>query len=601
MFEPKDFFSAEEYSIKGLLTQEEKIFSIPDYQRNFAWTNNELEQFWDDLKAVVNSSYDTLNYTLKTVKPHFFGTILLTKEGSNYEVTDGQQRLTASTILLKCFYDASLRVTNPQDRSGIGTLLTPLYLKSTYDEPFEPRLKLDSTVNNFFEDYILKLDNEVDREAYLNLRPITIPHSASKRLKEAHDYFVNRMDEEFPKEMLQEELIAKLKCFIRSFTRFFVVLQLTVNQSDTAYKIFGTINNRGLDLTDSDIIKNELFMSVVPSQREQIKERWDSIIESIENEDLTDFLRFQYSSSIGAVKRVDLYDAVQKYIQGNNSITYLENLVIESDWYARVTLVNRNHWPTDITEKLRFIKESLDISHGIPLLLTGSIIYNQDVDSFRRLVNATLVFCFRYFTIGKNTVAHLEREIGFMARQLRNPIDISLLSQQEIDVLPKHKLIIDLDSLIVYMESITDNSTFKRKFKEFSTKSSPLAYYILCELEKFYLTGVVPLPHGLAQHVEHIMPKKPSKALNRLTEWEHVRSSADYKEYVYRLGNIMILESNINQMVANHPFSEKKTKFLNSGLYYPKIVSKEKEWNFNTIVTRQEIMAEKAIEVWKYV
>ncbi|PAD71790.1 DUF262 domain-containing protein, partial [Paenibacillus campinasensis] len=224
----------------------------------------------------------------------------------------------------------------------------------------------------------------------------------------------------FPLDISQGELIEKLKCFINSFTRFFVVLQLTVNQSDTAYKIFGTINNRGRDLTDSDIIKNELFMSVPNEKRDQVKEQWDSIIETVESEDLTEYLRFQYASSIGPVKLVNLYDAITGHLQKNDPINYLEDLAVESEWFARINLIGGDFWSGNIKEKLNVIKNNLDISHSIPLLLTGAVLYNQDLKSFERLVNATVVFCFRYFTIGKNSVSNLEREIGFMSRSLRN-------------------------------------------------------------------------------------------------------------------------------------------------------------------------------------
>lgn len=586
MFEPKDFFSAEEHSIRSLFTDKDKVFKIPDYQRNFAWTNHELDQFWEDLKNVITGSYDLSTYSLRIAKPHFFGTILLTKADNQYEVTDGQQRLTVTTILLKVLHDVSNRISNVQDRSGISSLITPLIQKNIYGEPFQARLKLDSTVNNFFENYILLKNTISERADYLRLHPITISNSATQRLKNAHDFFESKMKEEFPLDISQGELIEKLKCFINSFTRFFVVLQLTVNQSDTAYKIFGTINNRGRDLTDSDIIKNELFMSVPNEKRDQVKEQWDSIIETVESEDLTEYLRFQYASSIGPVKLVNLYDAITGHLQKNDPINYLEDLAVESEWFARINLIGGDFWSGNIKEKLNVIKNNLDISHSIPLLLTGAVLYNQDLKSFERLVNATVVFCFRYFTIGKNSVSNLEREIGFMSRSLRN--------------IERETSIKDIDSLIDYMHKLTDDSTFERRFREFSTKSSPLAYYILSELEKSYVKGVVPVPHGLEQHVEHVMPKKPSRANNRSHEWGHVRNLPEYKEYVYKLGNLLILESSINQNVGNSIFDTKKQQYKKSSLHYPKQVAFEKNWDFTTIEERQKQMAKRAVQVWNY-
>lgn len=603
MLEPRDYFEAKEHSIKSLLESDNKIFHIPAYQRNFAWTSHELTQFWEDLKLVVEESYDSENYTVKVYKPHFFGTILLTKSDNKFEVTDGQQRLTASTILLKTFRDVSLRITNAQDQSGINSLITPLIQKSSYGEPYQQRLQLDSRINDFFKKYILCSNTADEREEYLQLNPIT-KNTAISRLKEAYDYFENRLVEEFPINMPEKELLEKLKCFIHSFTRLFVVLQLVANKSETAYKIFGTINNRGRDLTDSDIIKNELFMFAHEKEKGEVKERWDNIIDTIENEDLTEYIRFQYSSSINTVKPVDLYKAITTHISTNSSVTalsYLEKLSTEAEWYARVNLIGGQFWPENISEQLRSLKENLDVSHSIPLLLTGAIIYNQNLRQFERLVNATIVFCFRYFTIGRNSVSNLEREIGNMSRSLRSPENFRNLTQSQIDSLPAYKHIVDIDSLIVYMRSLTEDKRFENQFQEFSTKSSPLAFYILKELEKSYVSGVQPLPHGIQQHIEHVMPKNPSRVSSRQHEWSHVRNLSEYKENVFKLGNLLILESNINQNVSNSDFDSKKAEYQKSGLYYPKQISNENVWDFYKITSRQKQMAKQAVQIWNYV
>lgn len=88
----------------------------------------------------------------------------------------------------------------------------------------------------------------------------------------------------------------KLVCYIKAFTRLFTVLKIVVKERETAYTIFGTLSNRGKDLTDSDIIKNEIFQSVEEERSHLIKNKWDSIIESIENEDLTGYIRFHFAS-----------------------------------------------------------------------------------------------------------------------------------------------------------------------------------------------------------------------------------------------------------------------------------------------------------------
>ena len=109
--------------------------------------------------------------------------------------------------------------------------------------------------------------------------------------------------------------------------------------------------------------------------------------------------------------------------------------------------------------------------------------------------------------------------------RVRNPIDLS----KDQDSKSEAEKVQNLDELIEYMETLTDDKTFERNFTEFTTKTSTLAFYILFELEKNRMSGVVPLPHGPSQHVEHIMPKRPSNKKERLNNWDSVETSQTIK------------------------------------------------------------------------
>ena len=252
---------------------------------------------------------------------------------------------------------------------------------------------------------------------YLRINPIPFHNSSQQRLKTAYDYFEGKLEEEFPIVLTGKELKDKLLCYIKAFTRLFTLLKIVVKERETAYTIFGTLNTRGKDLTDSDILKNEIFQYVEEDRRHLIKDQWDSIIESIENEDLTGYIRFHYASKYNPVKKADLFNVISKHLKTMNTIKYLDNLKSEADWFARVTLIQPQpqNWDEEIYRMLRAFK-SLDITHGTPLLLTGAVLYNNEVKKFKRLVNATLVFCFRYFTILNNKVPDLERVIGQLSR-----------------------------------------------------------------------------------------------------------------------------------------------------------------------------------------
>lgn len=344
------------------------------------------------------------------------------------------------------------------------------------------------------------------------------------------------------------------------------------------------------------MIKNELFKSADPIHRDTIKEQWDKISETLDTEDLTEYIRFQYSSKISNVTPAKLFEEIKKYISATNSLTYLNTLVSEVDWFAKITLCDTTNIDSELKDLLKSFK-TLDVTHCYPLLLSAAICYKNDIDTFKQIVKGTLTFCFRYFTIGKATVANLENEIGNLSRLLRKINNINPSYQPP----EKYSNITSINEILLYMHSLTSDSTFIRKFAEFSTSSNSLAFYIIYNLECALKTGVVPLPHSPNQHIEHIMPKTPSKARNRLHEWSHVKNLPEYKDYTIRLGNMIILESDINLKVKNKDYLFKKTEYTTSGLYYPDYISRTyPHWDFSTIENRQAQMAQTAISVWSY-
>ncbi|GEN52422.1 HNH endonuclease family protein [Halobacillus faecis] len=241
--------------------------------------------------------------------------------------------------------------------------------------------------------------------------------------------------------------------------------------------------------------------------------------------------------------------------------------------------------------------KKLDITHHIPLLLTGAIRYGEgDHDSFERLLDSLISFCFRYFTIGNRTVADLEKQIGLMSKYLRNPLPLEDISENDEEV----KTIQNLQDVIDYMCRLTPDLTFVNNFELFSTRNNTLGFYILNELEKQKRSGVRPLNHGPNQHIEHIMPKRPSKAQNRMNEWSSVRNSEDYNEFKYRVGNLLIIERELNQRAKNYDFSTKKEVYEESGLYYPSEIINLDEWDFQSIEKRQKQMAQDALQVCNY-
>ena len=593
----EDYFEPNAVNVRNFFIRDHKKYYIPEHQRNYAWQKSELDDLWQDFTEYFKLSFDeNQNYTERLgARPYFLGGIVLTKKDDYFEVVDGQQRLTTMTIFLKALRDLTFRIEDIHSMTPIKNAIEQIY---TFSEPlneFESYLNLDESLDEFFQNYVLLCNNEKEREAYYK-KNTPREGSAADLVKKAHDFFVEKLNTEFPVELEQEKLTNKLNGYTRALTQYFSFLKIVVEDRAMAYVIFGSLNKRGKDLSESDLIKNELFKREDNSTRmAEIKRKWDSIINTIEDDNLTNFIRFHYASHYGSVKPRDLFTKISKHIISVNSITYLNSLLMESEWYARVNLVGTQYWSNDITEKLKIFKK-IDVSHANPLLLTAAVKYGNDEEQFKKILDSLITFCIRYFTIGSKTVSDLEREIGLMSKYLRNPRNPAEFTEAD-DIVTKIQTI---DDMIRYMSSLTPNSDFIENFKRFSTKSNDLAFYLLYEFEKIKLSGVVPLDHSPIQHVEHIMPKKLSRAVNRMSEWSNVRNDDRYDSYKFMLGNLLILESSLNVSASNKDFEHKKDCYNKSGLYYPKEVALNKEWNFQKIGERQNSLAEESINVWKY-
>lgn len=606
LIQPRDYFEAKESNLHDIFYKTNK-FIVPDYQRKYAWTINQLEQFWDDFTKTYESCFDNNTYTLKAGifhAPHFYGALVLTVlDDDYYEIIDGQQRITTTCIFVKILSEIVNKLDDDNRRIHLKGL-TDHFIKrnNVISMDLEPKLELDSTINDFFKEYILLRNNKNERESYLYGKQFK-KNSSQKLLAGAYEFFYEKLNEEFNDNISEEHLYKKLHAYLIVINQYFLVLKIGVKKKNTAYTIFETLNKRGKDLSESDMIKNELFKAI-NSDSDNIKLKWDNISENIENEDLTEYIRFSYSSIVDNVTPAKLYERIKDLINNKDAYEYLLNLEEESAIYGHIVNINSNYWTSyakkeignQITENLKAIK-SMGITNCTPLLLACAVRYinnDNDKDKFNRMLANIATFCFRYFTIGGATVANFEKEIGLMSRAIRKKGSIIKKDGKEY-------IINDIDDIVGYMKSLTPDSLFKKNFKEYSTKSMPLAYYILFNLEKYLKPGVQPLPHSPNQHIEHIMPKKPSSAKGRTKEWEHVRDKDEYSEYVNRLGNLMILESNINSDIKNKNFDVKLRGYRNSSLHYPEmIVANYTEWDFSSIENRQELMSNTAQNIWIY-
>ena len=258
--------SIDQKTIEALFSDKKTDFLIPDYQRPYAWEEKECQQLWDDIFsfAFPDDDYEKFN----SEDEYYLGTIVTFKnEGSKkLEVIDGQQRLTTLMLLLRAFYS---KFSNMKDKNSIATR-----------ETIGKCLWKGDEFGNLNTD-VLKIDSQVatdnDKDEFLDiLRKGEVTDKMKSNYAKNYTFFVNKIAE-----------------FLSNYPSFFpylpnrilkncILLPIEAESQDTALRIFSTLNNRGLPLSDADIFKSEFYKKFTKlGRKDEFIKRWKTLEENI--------------------------------------------------------------------------------------------------------------------------------------------------------------------------------------------------------------------------------------------------------------------------------------------------------------------------------
>ncbi|WP_056989805.1 DUF262 domain-containing protein, partial [Lacticaseibacillus camelliae] len=296
-------------------------FIVPKYQRNFAWQENEIDDFWNDLAELADGNRSS----------HFFGQIVTFKNpDGNQELIDGQQRLTSSSILLAVMSDIATKAysSNRDEMSPeSGDVLRDVkrdvakYLRAQENQPSltlqsgnKDRDGLDA--NAFFSGLI----NGKRHKAY------TEP---TKNMDAAYQYFYKNVSASMNQFKTWAERVDRLSRLFRSFVDNFYVVMISAPTQRDAFIIFETLNSRGKDLKASDIIKNHL-MYVAGGEMDLANQKWNDVSRELKDDSdrITRFIRTYWSARQRLVVESHLYRALsQELTNSAKANEFLDDLV----------------------------------------------------------------------------------------------------------------------------------------------------------------------------------------------------------------------------------------------------------------------------------
>jgi uncharacterized protein with ParB-like and HNH nuclease domain len=337
-------------TISQLFADKKSDFLIPDYQRPYAWEDTECQTLWEDIFtfAFPDNDYSKFN---SDNDEYFLGPIVTFKNDSGkMEIIDGQQRLTTLMLLLRAFYE---KYGNMKDENSIKTrerLEKCIWKTDEFGTPNKDALKINSEVAT---------DN--DKDEFL-----TILRTGKITDKMKSKYALNY---QFFQEKINEFLGAYPGYFSYLPTRILnncILLPIEAESQDTALRIFSTLNDRGLPLSDADIFKAQFYKYYSSKgEKDAFIKRWKSLEDICEKifhpiagtamDEL--FTRYMYYERALQKNKSTTTEALRKFYEKN---TYsllkkdetLDNLECLADFWNDVSNQDSDRFSEDILKRL---------------------------------------------------------------------------------------------------------------------------------------------------------------------------------------------------------------------------------------------------------
>lgn len=579
-------------TIGQLFSSEREQFSIPAYQRRYAWKEKQLGELFDDIN-LLNSS-DT--HLLSTV---LFLTDMYNPNMNFHELVDGQQRITSLSILLKVIKDSFEKLDAPEMAGKINSLLHCRDNKWNSSN----KIVLGDLDNS---DYVKIMNhNELDR--------IT-----NENLLKAYLFFQRRI-EKFEKDdlmMFYSKLIDNTK-----------IIRLDVSRPKDAYKLFETINNRGLKLSPTDIIKNFILGNASMTDKEtlqRVKQSWAEIIGKLDRINTDDFFRqFIVGTLQRKVSKSKLIDEFKiHYIKNVNEAELLRDYHL----YGDINDADNNGSEINLEKELsnNDVKK-ISIIEFSQALSNAAIIYEKiffaSFDSNK--INKHLSNLSRIESTPSYTFL-----LNIFLRKLEDSVIIEILKILETFMLRRHicasrtselddifsKLVgIENDNLVEKVQiqlskNLPSNDEFSLKFSQYNFRQhAERAKYILEQIEYNLIEdkGEYVLNSGKDVHLEHIIPQKidTQKSITAYGDWlSYLGDDAlkNHKEYVDRIGNFSLLAQELNISASNNPFLSKKKEYSKSNIELNKDLTKYSHFKYEQVEERSKEFARMALEIWNF-
>lgn len=540
------------------------VFTIPGYQRPYAWGKDQAQELLDDLLGALAAA----PAQLADSAPYFLGSIVLIKAESVPEATvvDGQQRLTTLTLLLSAIRSTVV------DEEVQKDITACIYEKGSLVRGTQARyrLLLRDRDRDFFRQYV-QHENGLQELSQVN----TVLPDAQGRLRANAQVFMNELTK-----LSQAELVRLVQFII---TRCYLVTVATPDL-DSAYRIFGVLNSRGLDLSATDILKAEIIGGIAPALRDAYTKKWEDEEEDLGRDefgDLFSHIRMVYRKAKpqGTLLK-EFKDHVEPAKQPQSFIDEVLMPMAQAFSELRDADYASTKHAEQVNEYLRWLNR-LEFKDWVPPALTFFVRHREQPE-------VVLTF-FR----------DLER-LGYSMLARKTSVNDRI---ERFSALTKS---IELDANLTLVGSPLQLSP-EEQFQTYAALNGPLyethspraLALLLLRLDHLMSDGSATYQHDVVS-VEHVMPQQPAPNSQWAT-W--VPDKNVHQLWVHRLGNLALLSRKKNSSASNRDFDWKKSAYFTKGgtsaFALTTQVLQHVDWTAQVMQQRQDILLERLETHWR--
>lgn len=496
-------------------------FVIPEYQRSYVWENDNIMELLDDLFFA---------YENKRENEYFLGSLVLKKlDNENfpeYEVLDGQQRLTTFFIMLAVLRDL---IDNPKNKSQMQEKIyqeedefngVPERSRITY--------KIRDNIEGFIKTYVITEGGTTKEEDLHNLKDeknISISHMANAILI-------------LRKELSQREDIFEFAKYINKKALFIYV---STSNTEDAFRMFTILNDRGIPLTSADILKSE-NIGALDSDKEKQKyaQLWEDI-EAKYGDGFDRFLQFIRTILVKEKARANLLDEFKEKVydkkvlmRGKETFDLVEEY---SDIYERIIDLQDSNLSNKFKNLITIMKIGLRSEDWIPPLLSYFEKFKyKNLDEF--LTKLEYKFAGDWIC-GITPTKRLDAMNNILKKIGNSSNSEEVLEDEIIFNINKEEL-----------ENSISGDIYQKQFSK----------YVLLKLEYLMSDNTVHLSSFNCISVEHVLPQNPKND----SEWNKIFTKDERVKWTNKLGNLVLISKRKNSCLGNCDFKEKKEKYLKS-------------------------------------